>query len=349
MTTRPQVVVITGASAGVGRAAALAFAKRGARIGLLARDPLGLEDARREVESLGGRAIAVPTDVADAAQVEAAAEEVEAQLGEIDVWVNNAMSTVFARFVEIEPDEFKRATDVTYLGAVHGTMAALKRMLPRDHGAVVQVGSALSYRAIPLQSAYCGAKFAMRGFTDALRTELLHDGSNVWVTMVQLPAVNTPQFDWCRSKLPKHPQPVPPIYQPEVAGEAVYWAAQHRRREVVVGFSSMKAIVGNQARASVRRLVSRPHRIPVAAGPEHAGRGTRRKPLRPSAWRLDARQLRRARAAAELPAVGDDASCAARDDGGLRDGGSRGSCGPQMNRRRAFCVHPGGYHCRVVS
>jgi NAD(P)-dependent dehydrogenase (short-subunit alcohol dehydrogenase family) len=246
MTTRPQVVVITGASAGVGRAAALAFAKRGARIGLLARDPLGLEDARREVESLGGRAIAVPTDVADAAQVEAAAEEVEAQLGEIDVWVNNAMSTVFARFVEIEPDEFKRATDVTYLGAVHGTMAALKRMLPRDHGAVVQVGSALSYRAIPLQSAYCGAKFAMRGFTDAVRTELLHDGSNVWLTMVQLPAVNTPQFNWCRSKLPKHPQPVPPIYQPEVAGEAVYWAAQHRRREVVVGFSSMKAIVGNK-------------------------------------------------------------------------------------------------------
>jgi NAD(P)-dependent dehydrogenase (short-subunit alcohol dehydrogenase family) len=242
----PQVVVITGASAGVGRAAAHAFAKRGARIGLVARDQLGLEDARREVESLGGRAIAVPTDVADAAQVEAAAEEVEAQLGEIDVWVNNAMSTVFARFVDIEPEEFKRATDVTYLGAVHGTMAALKRMLPRDRGAIVQVGSALSYRAIPLQSAYCGAKFGIRGFTDAVRTELLHDGSKVWITMVQLPAVNTPQFNWCRSKLPKHPQPVPPIYQPEVAGEAVYWAAQHRRREVVVGFSSMKAIVGNK-------------------------------------------------------------------------------------------------------
>jgi NAD(P)-dependent dehydrogenase (short-subunit alcohol dehydrogenase family) len=245
-TAEQQVVVVTGASAGVGRAVALAFAKRGARIGLLARDPLGLEDARREVESLGGRAIAVPTDVADPAQVEAAADAVEAELGEIDVWVNNAMSTVFARFVDIEPEEFTRATEVTYLGAVHGTRAALKRMQPRNRGAIVQVGSALSYRAIPLQSAYCGAKFAMRGFTDAVRTELLHDGSDVWITMVQLPAVNTPQFDWCRSKLPKHPQPVPPIYQPEVAGEAVYWAAQHRRRELVVGFSSMKAIVGNK-------------------------------------------------------------------------------------------------------
>jgi NAD(P)-dependent dehydrogenase (short-subunit alcohol dehydrogenase family) len=246
MTQSPQVVVITGASAGVGRAAAHAFARRGASIGLLARDPNSLEDARREVESLGGRAIAIPTDVADVAQVEAAAERVEAELGPIDVWVNNAMSTVFARFVDIEPEEFKRATEVTYLGAVHGTMAALKRMLPRDHGVIVQVGSAVSYRAIPLQSAYCGAKFGMRGFTDAVRTELLHDGSKVWITMVQLPALNTPQFDWCRSKLPKHPQPVPPIYQPEVAGDAVCWAAQHRRREVVVGFSSAKAIIGNK-------------------------------------------------------------------------------------------------------
>jgi NAD(P)-dependent dehydrogenase (short-subunit alcohol dehydrogenase family) len=243
---RAEVVVITGASAGVGRAVAHAFAKHGAQIGLLAREPKTLEDARREVESLGGRAIAIPTDVADDAQVEAAAEAVEAQLGPIDIWVNDAMATIFSRFVDIEPAEFRRATEVTYLGAVYGTMAALKRMVPRDRGAIVQVGSALAYRAIPLQSAYCGAKFGMRGFTDSVRTELLHDGSRVWITMVQLPAVNTPQFNWCRTKLPHHPQPVPPIFQPEVAGEAVYWAAHHRRRELVVGFSAVKAIVGNK-------------------------------------------------------------------------------------------------------
>jgi NAD(P)-dependent dehydrogenase (short-subunit alcohol dehydrogenase family) len=243
---RAEVVVITGASAGVGRAVAHAFAKHGAQIGLLAREPKTLEDARREVESLGGRAIAIPTDVADDAQVEAAAEAVEAQLGPIDIWVNDAMATIFSRFVDIEPAEFRRATEVTYLGAVYGTMAALKRMVPRDRGAIVQVGSALAYRAIPLQSAYCGAKFGMRGFTDSVRTELLHDGSRVWITMVQLPAVNTPQFNWCRTKLPNHPQPVPPIFQPEVAGEAVHWAAHHRRREVVVGFSAAKAIFGNK-------------------------------------------------------------------------------------------------------
>jgi short-subunit dehydrogenase len=244
--TQPEVVAITGASAGVGRAVAHAFAKRGAHVGLLARDPATLDETRREVESLGGRAIALPTDVADFAQVEAATEEIEAQLGPIDVWVNDAMATIFARFVDVEPEEFRRATEVTYLGAVHGTIAALKRMVPRDRGAIVQVGSALSYRAIPLQSAYCGAKFAMRGFTDSVRTELLHDGSRVWITMVQLPAVNTPQFGWCRTKLPNHPQPVAPIFQPEVAGEGVYWAAHHRRREVVVGFSAVKAIVGNK-------------------------------------------------------------------------------------------------------
>jgi len=244
--TRAEVVVITGASAGVGRATAHAFARRGARLGLLARGEEGLDAARREVESLGGSAIAIPTDVADPAQVEAAAERVEAELGPIDVWVNDAMATVFARFLEIEADEFQRATEVTYLGAVHGTKAALRRMVPRDRGTIVQVGSALSYRAIPLQSAYCGAKFAMRGFTDSVRTELLHDGSRVWITMVQLPAVNTPQFSWCRSKVRNHPQPVPPIYQPEVPAEAVYWAAHHRRRELDVGFSSIKAIVGTK-------------------------------------------------------------------------------------------------------
>jgi NAD(P)-dependent dehydrogenase (short-subunit alcohol dehydrogenase family) len=244
--SNPEVVVITGASGGVGRATAHAFARRGAHIGLVARGERGLTDAQEEVASFGGKAIVVPTDVSDQAQVEAAAEAVEREFGPIDVWVNDAMATVFAPFLEITAEEFKRATEVTYLGAVFGTMSALKRMVPRDRGIVVQVGSALAYRAIPLQSAYCGAKFAMRGFTDSVRTELMHDGSNVWITMVQLPAVNTPQFNWCRTKLPDHPQPVAPIYQPEVAAEAVYWAAHHRRREMDVGFSTVKAIFGNK-------------------------------------------------------------------------------------------------------
>ena len=243
---KPEVVVVTGASGGVGRAVAHAFAKRGAHIGLLARGKEGLSDARREVESFGGKALVLPTDVADHEQVEVAAETVEATFGPIDVWVNDAMATVFAPFLEVTADEFKRATEVTYLGAVYGTMSALKRMVARDKGTVVQVGSALAYRAIPLQSAYCGAKFGMRGFTDSVRTELMHDGSNVWITMVQLPAVNTPQFNWCRTKLPDHPQPVPPIFQPEVPAEAVYWAAHHRRRELDVGGSTVKAIFGNK-------------------------------------------------------------------------------------------------------
>jgi NAD(P)-dependent dehydrogenase (short-subunit alcohol dehydrogenase family) len=244
--SKPEVVVVTGASGGVGRAVAHAFAKRGAYVGLLARGERGLAGAREEVMSLGGKALLLPTDVADHAQVEAAAEAVEGEFGPIDVWVNDAMATVFAPFLEVEPEEFKRATEVTYLGAVYGTMSALKRMVPRDRGTIVQVGSALAYRAIPLQSAYCGAKFAMRGFTDSVRTELMHDGSNVWISMVQLPAANTPQFNWCRTRLPDHPQPVPPIYQPEVAAEAVYWAAHHHRREIDVGFSTVKAIFGNK-------------------------------------------------------------------------------------------------------
>ena len=251
---KPEVVVVTGASGGVGRAIAHAFAKRGAHVGLLARGEQGLEGAREEVESFGGKALVVPTDVADHEQVEAAAEKVEQEFGPIDVWVNDAMATVFARFLDIQPDEYKRATEVTYLGAVYGTMAALRRMVPRDRGTVVQVGSALSYRAIPLQSAYCGAKFGMRGFTDSVRTELMHDRSNVWITMVQLPAVNTPQFNWCRTRLPDHPQPVPPIYQPEVPAEAVYWAAHHRRRELEVGGGAVKAIVGNKLAPRVADL-----------------------------------------------------------------------------------------------
>jgi short-subunit dehydrogenase len=246
-----EVVVITGASGGVGRAVAHAFAKRGARLALLARGEQGLNDCRREVEELGGQGLVIPTDVADHEQVEAAAERAERELGPIDVWINDAMATVFAKFVDVTPPEYKRATEVTYLGAVYGTMAALKRMLPRDRGKIVQVGSALSYRGIPLQAAYCGAKFAIRGFTDSIRTELLHDRSKVQITMVQLPGVNTTQFNWCRSKLPDHPQPVPPIYQPEIPAEAVYWAAHHRRRELWVGYSSVQAIAGTMLAPSV--------------------------------------------------------------------------------------------------
>jgi NAD(P)-dependent dehydrogenase (short-subunit alcohol dehydrogenase family) len=241
-----EVVVVTGASAGVGRAVAREFARRGAAVALLARGLHGLSDAAREVEELGGTALALPVDVADPDQVEAAAAAVEERFGRIDVWVNNAMATIFAPIAEITADEFVRATQVTYLGTVFGTMAALRRMTPRDHGAIVQVGSALSYRAIPLQSAYCGGKFAIRGFTDSVRTELLHDRSRVWISMVQLPAVNTPQFSWCRTKLPNHPQPVPPIFQPEVPARAVVWAAHHRRREITVGGSAVKAIVGQK-------------------------------------------------------------------------------------------------------
>lgn len=243
---QPEVVVVTGASAGVGRAVAHAFARRGCRIGLLARGELGLEEAQRECEVLGGTALAIPTDVADPDQVERAAETVELELGPIDVWVNDAMATIFAPFAEVTPADYKRATEVTYLGTVHGTMSALRRMQPRNRGTIVQVGSALAYRAIPLQSVYCGAKFGIRGFSDSLRTELLHDRSRVWITMVQLPAVNTPQFNWCRSTLPKHPQPVPPIYQPEVPAESVYFAAHHRRREVVCGGSAAVVIWANK-------------------------------------------------------------------------------------------------------
>lgn len=241
---KPEVVVVTGSSGGVGRAIAHAFGKRGAHVGLLARGEEGLNGAKQEVESFGGRAVAVPTDVSDHEAVEAAAVRVEAELGPIDIWVNDAMATVFARFIDTEPEEFKRATEVTYLGAVYGTMAALKRMVARDRGKIVQVGSALAYRSIPLQAAYCGAKFGIRGFTDSIRTELLADKSKVQITMVQLPGVNTTQFNWCRSKLPKHPMPVPPIYQPEIPAEAVYWAAHHKRRELWVGYSAVQAIVG---------------------------------------------------------------------------------------------------------
>ncbi len=241
-----EVVVITGASAGVGRATVQAFAKRGAHIGLIARGKDGLEGAKRDVEAAGGKALVLPTDVADADQVEAAAVAVEREFGPIDIWVNDAMVSVFSPIKEMTADEFKRVTEVTYLGFVYGTMTALKRMLPRDAGAIVQVGSALAYRSIPLQAAYCASKAAIRGFTDSLRCELLHDKSNVHVTMVQMPALNTPQFGWVKSRLPHKAQPVPPIYQPEVAAEAIYWAAHHKRREVHVGWSTQQAIWGTK-------------------------------------------------------------------------------------------------------
>lgn len=245
-TNKPEVVVITGASAGVGRATAREFAKRGAHIGLLARGLDGLEGAKQDVENLGGKALIIPTDVADPDQVEAAAAQVEAEFGPIDVWINNAMTSVFSPIKEMTPAEFRRVTEVTYLGFVYGTLAALKRMLPRDRGSIVQVGSALAYRGIPLQAAYCGAKHAIQGFHDSLRAELIHDGSHVRVSMVQLPAVNTPQFGWVKSRLPNKAQPVKPIYQPEVAARAIYYAAHHNRREIIVGFRNWVIIWGNK-------------------------------------------------------------------------------------------------------
>jgi NAD(P)-dependent dehydrogenase (short-subunit alcohol dehydrogenase family) len=243
---KPEIVVVTGASAGLGRAIVRAFAHDGAHIGLIARGRDGLEGARREVEELGGKAMVYSADVADAAQLEAAAAAVEEQLGPIDIWVNNAMASVFSPIKEMTAAEFKRVTEVTYLGYVYGTLAALKRMLPRDHGTIVQVGSALAYRGIPLQAAYCGAKHAIQGFMDSLRCELLHDQSHVQVTSVLMPALNTPQFRWVKSRLPRKAQPVPPIFQPEVGAAAVVWAAHHSRRELYVGWPTVKAIVGNK-------------------------------------------------------------------------------------------------------
>jgi len=240
-----KVVVVTGGSAGVGRAAVRAFADRGYDVAVLARGTEGLEAARREVEAAGGRALAIPVDVADEEAVEEAAERTEEELGPIDVWVNNAMVTIFARLQDIEPEEYRRATEVTYLGTVWGTMSALRRMRPRDRGTVVQVGSALAYRGIPLQAPYCGAKHAIQGFTDSIRTELLNEHSRVHVTMVQMPALNTPQFSWCRSRMGKESQPVPPIFQPEVAAEAIVWSAEHRKRALWVGWPTVKAIVAN--------------------------------------------------------------------------------------------------------
>jgi NAD(P)-dependent dehydrogenase (short-subunit alcohol dehydrogenase family) len=240
------VVVVTGASAGIGRATALEFARRGWRVALLARGLDGLEAARREIESLGGVALVVPVDVADADQVEAAAELVEHRFGRIDAWVSNAMATIFANALDIPPADFRRATEVTYLGAVWGLLAALRRMRARGRGTLVVVGSALSYRSIPLQAPYCGAKAALRGFVDSLRCELAHERSPVHVTMVHLSAFNTPQFDLGRALLPRQPRPMGRIFQPELAARAVHWAATHRRREVWVGWPAVEAILGTR-------------------------------------------------------------------------------------------------------
>ncbi|MGB7480382.1 MAG: SDR family oxidoreductase [Burkholderiaceae bacterium] len=240
------IAVVTGASAGIGRATAIEFGRHGWRVALLARGIDGLEGARRDVREAGGEAMIVVTDVADQAQVEAAAERIEREWGAIEVWVNDAMATIFCDLASISPADFRRATEVTYLGTVWGTMAALKRMKPRDAGAIVQVGSALAYRSIPLQAPYCGAKSAIRGFTDALRSELIHDNSRVQLTMVQLSAFNTPQFDWGRCCLPDVPKPLGKIFQPEVAARGIYWAATHRQRELWVGWPAAEAIIGTR-------------------------------------------------------------------------------------------------------
>ncbi|HEY1654803.1 MAG TPA: SDR family oxidoreductase [Candidatus Tumulicola sp.] len=253
-----EVAVVTGASAGVGRAVARQFAREGYDVGLIARGVDGLRAAKAEVEAFGRRAAFVTADVADDGAIEAAATQIERELGPIGVWTNVAFSNVFAEFKDLTAAEYRRITEVAYLGYVHGTMAALRRMLPRNRGTVIQVGSALAYRSIPLQSAYCGAKAAIRGFTDSIRCELLHGGSAVKISMAILPAVNTPQFSWCRSKLPRKAQPVPPIFQPEVIARGVVWLATHHRRELRIGWSTLKALVGqNVAPGFVDRLLAK--------------------------------------------------------------------------------------------
>ena len=241
----PGVVVITGASAGVGRAIVHRFARAGWRIGLIARDVASLEQVRAEVEELGGMGAVFSADVSDAEAVFAAAAGAERSLGPIDVWINDAMVTVFSPVWQITPEEFRRVTEVTYLGVVHGTMAALQKMRPANHGKIIQIGSALAYRGIPLQSAYCGAKHAIRGFTDSLRTELIHEGSRIGITMVELPAVNTPQFDWARTHMPNQPRPVAPVVEPDVIAKAVFDVVHEPHREVWIGLSTLKVILGN--------------------------------------------------------------------------------------------------------
>ena len=271
---KPRTVVITGASAGVGRATAIAFARRGARIGLLARGRAGLEGALRDVDREGGKARTFQTDVANADQVEAAAIGVEEAFGPIDVWVNNAMASVFSPVSKMTPQDYERVTAVTYLGSVHGMLTALRHMRPRGKGVIVQVGSALAYRGIPLQSAYCAAKHAVQGFCDSLRAELIYERCPVHVTSVHLPGVNTPQFDWVKSRLRGRGQPVPPIFQPEIAADAIVWASEHRRREIYVGWPTFKAIVGNKVAPAYldRYLARHTYQGQQAAEPEDPDR-----------------------------------------------------------------------------
>ncbi|MGN6848161.1 MAG: SDR family oxidoreductase, partial [Sphingomicrobium sp.] len=249
--TRAPIVVVTGGTAGIGRATVREFARNGYDVAILARGQDGLDATKREVDEMGRRALAIATDVADWKAVEAAADRTEKELGPIDVWVNNAFAGIFARFMDVTPDEYERVTRVTYLGQVNGTRAALKRMLPRDRGKIVLVGSALAYRGIPLQSAYCGSKHAIQGFIDSVRCELLHDKTSVTITMVQMPGVNTPQFDWIRAKLPGQPRPVGKVYQPEVAGRAIYAAAHDTRKEMLVGLPTVDAVWGNKVASSL--------------------------------------------------------------------------------------------------
>ncbi len=244
---RKEIVVVTGGSAGIGRATVREFAKAGADVAVLARGQARIDAACAEVEAMGGRALGIPVDVADGKAVEAAAERIEAELGPIDIWVNNAFAGIFSPFMAMTPEEYARVTDVTYLGQVHGTRAALKHMVPRNAGSIVLVGSALAYRGIPLQSAYCGAKHAVQGFLDSVRPELDHQDSRVRLCMVQLPAVNTPQFEWARTHMNGKPQPVGKIYQPEVAARAIYFAAHSHRKEVWVGSTTVQAILGDEA------------------------------------------------------------------------------------------------------
>ncbi|MDT0576685.1 SDR family oxidoreductase [Croceicoccus sp. F390] len=251
MKERRPVIVVTGASAGVGRAVVRRFAQDGAAIGLIARGHDGLQGAADDVTAAGGTPLILPLDVADAAAVDDAAAQVEREFGPIDIWVNAAFAGVLSRFLDMDLEDYRRVTNVTYHGQVHGTMAALKRMVPRNSGSVVLVGSALAYRGVPLQSAYCGAKHAIQGFHDSIRCELLSQQSRVHVSMVQLPAVNTPQFDWVRTNLPRKPKPASPPYQPELAAKAVHWAAHHRRKEVVVGLPAITSIIGDKVASSL--------------------------------------------------------------------------------------------------
>jgi short-subunit dehydrogenase len=268
------VVVITGAGAGIGRATARAFAARGYDVALISRDSDRLEAAASEVRAAGRRALVLPLDVADAGAVESAADRIETELGPIDVWVNDAATSVYGPIDQLPPEELHRVTEVTYHGTAHGTMAALRRMRPRDRGTIVQVGTGLAYRSIPLQAAYCAAKAAVRGFTDALRCELIHDKSNVRVTMVHLPAVNTPQFAWVRSRLPQAAQPLPPVYQPEVAAKAIVWAAEHPRRELLVGWPVVLGVLGQRIAPGLmdRYVANRAWVGQQSEDPEHAGR-----------------------------------------------------------------------------